>query len=64
MRKATDWHEKPPANVRSVSDAMASAERRRRDLPLIVQVMAYDWDEVILADEILRLRRKYGDQER
>ena len=56
MRKSTDWHEKPPPEVRSVSDAMASAERKRRDLPLVVQVFAYDWDAVILADEIKKLR--------
>ena len=50
-----DWHEKPPPEVRSVRDALHSAEQRRRDLPLVVQVRAYDWDEVILADEVKRL---------
>ena len=52
-----DWHEKPPPEVRSVADAMNSADRQKRDLPRIVQVYASDWDKVILADEIDRLRR-------
>lgn len=54
----TNWHRKPPPDVRSVSDALRSADQRRRDLPRIVQVYASDWDEVILADEVDRLRRE------
>ena len=53
-----DWHEKPPPDVRSVNDAIRSAENRARDLRLTVQVHAFDWDEVILADEVNRLRRE------
>lgn len=56
QRKPTDWHEKPPADVRSVADALNSAERLRVDLPHIIQVYARDWDKVILADEIRRLQ--------
>lgn len=52
-----DWHRKPPPDVRSVSDALRDADRMRRELPLIVQVYARDWDRVILADELDRLRR-------
>lgn len=55
---ARDWHEKPPADARSVGDALRSADQKRRDLPLIVQVRASDWDEVILADEVYRLRQE------
>ena len=53
----TDWHRKPPATVRSVSDALRDADRMKRDLPRVVQVRASDWDKVILADELDRLRR-------
>ena len=52
-----DWHKKPPASVRSVEQAMDRAERQRHDLPLVVQVYDYQWDLVILADEIKRLRK-------
>ncbi len=51
-----DWHKKPPAMVRSVDDALIDADRLRRELPLVVQVKAQDWDKVILADEVWRLR--------
>lgn len=54
--RPTDWHVKPPSKVRSVQDALASAERRRNDLPHVVQVYAADWDEVILADHIATLK--------
>lgn len=50
-----DWHRKPPAEVRSLTDAIQSAERREADLALIVQVHASDWDTVILSDEVKRL---------
>jgi hypothetical protein len=53
----TDWHRKPPASVRSVEQAMDRAERQKKDLSLVVQVHDYDWDLVILADEIKRLRK-------
>lgn len=52
-----DWHIKPPPSVRSVEDALKRAKRKRQDLPLVVQVFASDWDLVILADEIKRLRK-------
>lgn len=51
-----DWHKKPPARVRNSIMALADAERLRGDLPNVVQVYARDWDKVILADEIYRLR--------
>lgn len=51
-----DWHKKPPKKIRSVDDAMLDAERQRNDLPHVVQVYARDWDKVILADEVARLR--------
>lgn len=51
-----DFHSKPPPEERSVSAALLTAEFRRSDLPQIVQVHARDWDTVILADEIYRLK--------
>ncbi len=51
-----DWHEKPPARVRNSVVAIADAERLRNELPHVVQVYARDWDKVILADEIYRLK--------
>ena len=51
-----DWHKKPPKKIRSVDDAMLDAERQRNDLPHVVQVYARDWDKVMLADEVARLR--------
>jgi len=53
----TNWHKKPPKSVRLVEQAMDRAERQKHDLPLIVQVYDYEWDLVILADEIKRLRK-------
>ena len=53
-----DWHKKPPRNIRSVDDALKDAERQRNELPHVVQVYARDWDKVILADEIKRIRDK------
>lgn len=57
-----DWHEKPPLEVRSLGDAMKSAERKRAELPKVVQVYARDWDTVIMADAILALRREIDRQ--
>ena len=54
-----DWHEKPPTNVRSLKDAIRAAEFLRGDLRLVAQVYAWDWDKVILVDEIYRLRRSH-----
>jgi len=56
-----DWHKKPPERVRSVADALEDAERLRKELPVIVQVRAMDWDKVILADEIERLKEQIDD---
>lgn len=56
--KARDYHTMPLPNERTVEDALWVAERRRTDLPQVVQVLARDWDPVILADEIYRLRRE------
>ena len=53
----TDWHRKPPKSVRSVEQAMDRAERQKKNLPLTVQVYDYNWDLVILSDEIKRLRK-------
>ena len=52
-----DYHRKPPKKIRSVEDAMQSAERMRAELPQIIQVLPHDWDKVILADEIKRLSK-------
>ena len=57
MPKRNKWsHTKPHETIRSVDDAMKDAERLRKELPLLVQVHARDWDKVILADEIEALR--------
>jgi len=53
-----DWHTKPPKAVRSINDAMRDASRMRRELPKTVQVLARDWDKVILADEINKLKHR------
>ena len=52
-----NWNKKPPNKVRSVNDALVLAELKRSELPDIVQVYASDWDRIILADEIYRLRK-------
>ena len=54
--KDLSWNKKPPSTVRSLKDAIKDAERLRGDLRLIVHVRVSDWDKVILADEIYRLR--------
>jgi len=59
----TDWHVKPPPSVRSVDDALRSAERNRRELPIIVQVYASDWDKVILADKLDEQARRIAELE-
>jgi len=51
-----DWHTKPPKDIRSVDDAMKAAEQKREELPQVVQVLPSDWDNIILYDEIIRLR--------
>ena len=53
----TSWLKKPPKSVRSVEHAMDRAIRQKYTLPLLVQVHDFDWDLVILADEIKRLRK-------
>ena len=55
-RHPQGWNEMPPPEVRSVEDALAMAERHRLDHRIIVCVYAYDWDIVLLADEVKRLR--------
>lgn len=61
-------HSKPTVDERSVDDALKSAERRRTDLPQVVQVYPYDWDTVILADalakrteELVEARARFND---
>lgn len=58
-----DFHRKPYCYERSVDDALLSAERRRDDLPHVIQVRDFDWDNVILADEIYRLRKLLKEKE-
>ncbi len=52
-----DFHRKPLPNERTIEDALRSAEQKRKELPLVVQVYASDWDTIVLADEIYRLRQ-------
>ena len=52
-----NWHTKPPKSVRSVEDALRRAEVNKEEIPHIVQVLATDWDLVLLADEVKRLRK-------
>jgi hypothetical protein len=49
--------ENPKLEDRTVHQALAHAEDSRELLPRIVQVSPYDWDIVVLADEIYRLRK-------
>ncbi len=41
---------------RTLEDALAYAEQQREELPQIVQVEPHDYDRIILAEEIKRLR--------
>lgn len=54
----SDFHKKPTTRQRSVEDALARADRDKVSLPQTIQVSASDWDRVILADEIKKLRKK------
>lgn len=54
----TDWHEKPPSSVRSINDALASAEQDKDDFRHLVQVLPSDWDKVILADALVKTREE------
>jgi hypothetical protein len=49
-------HKKPKATKRAINDAIFRARLRRMELPKIVQVYRRDWDCVLLADEVTRLR--------
>lgn len=51
-----DFHKKPLPEERSVEESMKRAEWLGSVLPKANQVHAADWDIVILADEIKRLR--------
>ncbi len=42
---------------RTLSDARYAAKKLDLELPEIVQVAPSDWDTVILANEVLRLRK-------
>ena len=55
--KSADFHAKPAARVRSIQHALNRAELDRKQLPQIVQVSPWDWDRVILADEVYRLQK-------
>ena len=48
--------EKPCPSDRSVADALLHAEELRKELPERVLPLGEDWDLVILADEINRLK--------
>jgi hypothetical protein len=50
------WNKTPPKNVRSANDVIAKAERLEQELQNRVSPYAEDWDLVILANEIKRLR--------
>lgn len=41
---------------RTLQDALAYAERQREDLPQIVQVEPHDYDRILMAEEIARLK--------
>lgn len=41
---------------RTLQDALALAERHREELPQIVQVSPSDYDRIIMAEEIARLK--------
>jgi len=53
----TTYKSKPPASVRNVRMALEQAEKLRSELPERTLPYAEDWDLVILADEIIRLRK-------
>ena len=42
---------------RTLQDALAYAEQQREELPQIVQVVPHDYDRIIMAEEIDRLRK-------
>lgn len=42
----------------SINDALERAEIRAQELPHIIQVNESDWDVVVLANEVKRLRRE------
>ena len=41
---------------RTLEDALAYAEQQREELPQIVQVVPHDYDRIIMAEEIAKLR--------
>lgn len=51
-----DGQSTQPTLGRTLEDALAYAERQREELPQIVQVVPHDYDRIIMADEIKRLR--------
>jgi hypothetical protein len=50
------FNRKPDGSERSISNIIERAEKLRQSLPNRVLPFAEDWDLVILADEIKRLR--------
>jgi hypothetical protein len=50
------WNKVPPKTVRSPNEVIAKAERLELELQNRVSPYAEDWDLVILANEIKRLR--------
>jgi hypothetical protein len=54
----------PTIKDRNVVEALAHAEKKRMELPLVVQVWPSDWDLCVLADEVYRLRRRVEELEK
>lgn len=46
----------PTIKDRTVKQALEHAEKKREELPYIIQVYGYDWDLCVLADEVYRLQ--------
>lgn len=51
----------PTIKDRTVIQALAHAEKKREELPMVVQVWPSDWDLCVLADEVYRLRQQLGE---
>ena len=56
-----DYSRAGSASLERIEEALKRAEKKRLELPKIVQVQDSDWDVVVLADEIDRLQRRLYD---
>ena len=54
----TKLNKRPSSRKRTVNMAIRAARKSEAELPRIIQVKASDWDTVILADEVCRLRER------